>query len=123
MSREIKFRAWSITHECMVFSMTIANGTIKRKRDNLYLEVLGDTVGVKPETLGQFTGLKDKNGKEIYEGDLLKVNNYSYVSYEVIWGYSGFRIKASEQIQNEQMPNRTEIIVIGNIHENPELLK
>ena len=78
---------------------------------------------VDPETLGQYTGLKDKNGKEIYEGDIMR-NDEGHVC-EVVWDElsCGFR---QYDYEDELMPNIIENEfdeVIGNIHDNPELLK
>lgn len=90
---------------------------------------------LKDIVLMQCTGLKDKNGKLIYEGDILKFKlledfaafgtNEKYVEIiaPVIYEYGGFFIEQSENsIFLGQLP-RSEIEVVGNIYENPELLE
>ena len=71
--REILFRGKSINSKMIVYSMSISNGTIKRKQNDMFMEIEPNKwVGVHPESISQFTGVTDKNGKKIFEGDSVK---------------------------------------------------
>ena len=85
---------------------------------------------VIPETIGQYTGLKDKNGKEIYEGDIVKdtngkVGSVAFLKQEmgfvIVWRNSDSRLGHRNRGGAYELDNSTE--VIGNIHNNTELIK
>lgn len=78
---------------------------------------------VRPETVGQYTGLKDKNGREIYEGDILH-DSYTDNTFEVYFDGGSFDVKGileKDACYLNDISSDSE--VIGNIHDNPELLK
>lgn len=78
---------------------------------------------VNPETVGQFTGLKDKNGKKIFEGDIVEISHDAYhgVRGEVFFEKGSFMLKnVSDVLSLYGFLLWCE--VIGNIHDNPELL-
>ena len=85
---------------------------------------------VLPETVSQFTGLTDKNGVKIFEGDIVKgISNNPFSmrewgEYAVIWGVDHWHIKNTYFTLQELFNYcNNKIEIIGNIHDNPELLK
>ena len=121
--RQIKFRGKTVNGNEWIFGTTISQGTIKRKADKWFMEV-GENKwkGLQPGSLGQFTGLFDKNGKEIYEGDIYRYDNpdsINEVSYCVGGGFAGFDLTPAIHSENRLL----DVEIIGNIYDNPELLK
>ena len=123
MSREIKFRAWDNRlnkYIDMFLGFTINDGV---------LEYLEDVFNVKKQVIiEQYTGLKDKNGVKIYEGDYIKAKS---TIYEIEWfntafwaipdiGYGSSQPISSLYEYEDGIAYKIE--VIGNIHENQELL-
>ena len=109
-----------------------------------YLNEYGDigeiSTPVIPETVGQFTGLTDKNGKRIFEGDIVKctdtINDFEFNAVvefgnpngEYNWGYQLKFISGEESNFDilcwvDMEETGAYIEVIGNIHDNPEILK
>ena len=120
MSREIKFRAWDKHHNSMEYINDLywfeENGIHDFNDDN-YIFM-------------QNTGLKDKNGKEIYDSDIVKVTwgSGKIVCYEVKYceslGYHYLRdTKNKEDDDIICIYDYSQMDVIGNVFDNPELLK
>lgn len=84
---------------------------------------------VDPETVGQYTGLKDKEGKEIYEGDIVECHaRIDAASMVVIFEDGEFRMVLGEEYNNRTIGRYYSINsfvknIIGNIYDNPELLE
>lgn len=88
-----------------------------------------DQYSVKLETVGQYTGLTDKNGKKIFEGDILEGDLEDSLDpgakwrSEIIWGKFGWNCKGNKISLPMDEYDIREGEVIGNIHDNPELLE
>lgn len=109
---------------CRVYTIHLNKGTMRYKHPDLC-----DPIDAPIKNLMQFTGLTDKNGKEIYEGDILKItafwDNELFYGCPVVFdeGMFGFKIKEYTTVNNVMDISAFITEVIGNIYENPELLE
>ena len=110
--REIKFRAWDIEHKKMMYS--------GKKREEFFFHI-EESDGALREwaRLMQFTGLKDKKGKEIYEGDIVK---FQQQLFEIkLWNGSYCLWKIDRVAWYFHQVLGRDFEIVGNIYENPEL--
>ena len=126
--RTIKFRGQKTTNGVWVYGSLVYSNEIQTA---IYFQTGSglvksmEWVYVNPETVGQFTGLYDKNEKEIYEGDILKVQGLGE-KIEVRFVRGVFAFLWNGNLDDEapiNVPTHEWAEVIGNIHDNPKLLK
>lgn len=127
--REIKFRAWDINNSCWVKNPT-EQFFVNFYSNNGMPVFMFDSRGCEDLysqgfRLQQFIGLKDKYGKEIYEGDIIRHKTYGYSVVKtgvVRWIDNETRFTFDVIGTNEKLLIDEHDEVIGNIYENPELL-
>ena len=151
MNREIKFRG-KCSPQSKYQGEWITGSLVVPEiiKDNELLIVVAHsdncktTYHVDKDTVGQFTGLRDKNGREIYEGDILTADEYPFMKdgnmnyiaviewfdYDVCW-YASLQLHRDSKARGISVntpawfdkETAETYEVIGNIHDNPELIK
>jgi len=134
--RDIRFRGKKLDNgewvygdycDCRKLDNTVQIRCWVAKPENYYA-----SYDVDPSTVGQYTGLKGKNGKEIYEGDIINGFDHEPTPYLIKYGddagfygetapYNGILGAGTQTVSLLNAPDWVNIL--GNIHSNPELLK
>lgn len=125
--REIKFRSWDTYNKEMLEVQELDYADSYNGQPMIRTTMYNDYFDTEDMILMQYTGLKDKNGVEIYEGDIVRILGGEYEQGFYEWEekvcikdfiYDGFNLMMTvNQIGNEALE------VIGNIYDNPELIE
>lgn len=128
MDREILFRGKRVDNDEWAYGdlLHLPNGDVVILSDKGYTKV-------KPATVGQFTGLTDKNGKKIFEGDIVRYETIAHNGYEGIYkvvfedrngcGYFGIAYSDIETCVFCYSTPASQMEIIGNLYDNPTLLR
>ena len=139
--REIKFRAWDASRSLMITSDMLSPRFISLDGNHMYIETermecFGGGYDLKRQefdSLMQFTGLKDANDVDVYDGDIVSISydGEPETIHKVCWGgveYPAFELNPElgaecNGFSEIHCAGDYELKVIGNIHQNPELLE
>lgn len=126
--REIKFRGYNRFDQRWVYGYGLHQKVFIDGSSNAYVTAgTREVFIVDKESVGQYTGCKDANGNEIYEGDILKCKLYNgdYENYVIVWDEKDACFDALNKDKNNFMATSIWTVseIIGNIYENKELLE
>lgn len=122
--REILFRGKRIFNSKWVEGFMYSQHFPLEFRDDFYIRCYDTDYLVIPETVGQYTGLTDNNGRKIFEGDILTIENegvYAAIKYNE--SNAAFYVEDEDHEDYLGEAWETDVVIIGNIHDNPELLQ
>lgn len=128
MNRLIEFRCWDINNK------TMRDMPVFLKGEKVYILRSGGLFNpdgtvlfeTKEFIVTQFTGLFDKNGKKIFEGDIVTNNYFSFTNKPVVYSENGFTLEMGKNSILACNPEEgwwEDCEIIGNVFENPDLLK
>ena len=122
--REILFRGKRIFNSKWVEGFMYSQHFPLEFRDDFYIRCYDTDYLVLPETVGQYTGLTDKNGVRIFEGDIVSLVKHDSLIYKVVYVPCRYELVNSKGVNCFVLDiyKSENIEVIGNIHDNPELL-
>ena len=128
--REIKFRGYDEENKCWRYGHFFETVEGIRRCYNI-VENRDTKYYVEVDSIGEFTGLYDKTGKEIYEGDIFSISNpynnstaSGYAKVVFSYDYVGGWVLTSDGKDSLNIGTRTKSVeVVGNIYENPDLVR
>lgn len=141
MDREILYRGKAINREGRMYRSNYNNGDwvyglVTRLYDERFERLsaemtdINGIIGIEVDykTIGQYTGLTDKNGTKIFEGDIVSTGNSDDYLGVVEWEKDNAGLAVSfdglfEKFEEINFVDKVKLEVIGNIHDNPELIK
>lgn len=150
MNREILFRGKRVDNGEWIYGslLKLTTGYYISLENNYYNEIdvdLGEKLTINAlwedndfyaihiETIGQYTGLCDKEGNKIFEGDIFELKSPDKILYLVEWHDTGFMARQYSKFRNKYVKTGSWVGLlgyckghmkkVGNIHDNPELLK